>query len=424
MISTEIQRLQGAKADIKSAIEAKGVTVASSLTLDGYAAKIAEIPTGGGEEAPESDVNFYDYDGRRIASYTIAEAKALTQAEYDAILPPSHEGLTFQEWNWSLSDITSYNRQYADIGANYITTDGKTWLIVRAEENVAITLRGAKASVVVEWGDDTTSSYSYPSYNQNYTFTHTYDSEGFYTIKITVTTTADGGYISFVSTNNTSSSGWFGIDWHEIRVGNNIDITQGGCLANINTSSCKLSLPANSITAIACQNSAFRCIVLPRCAFSTSYQNFTYYPNTRLCFPKEIQSFAHSGAGYAVYSSILTRLVVPQSSDTGTYETNAFQNAQVSVVSLPSDASFNTLANGQYINSARLRYIDIAQGWIPNQNMTFSSSTMWSADNMVKFFYNLGTTQTAITLTFGSTNLNKLTADQKAIATAKGYTLA
>ena len=47
-ISTEITRLQTAKADLKTAIEAKGVTV-GDITIDGYAAKVAEIPTGGGK---------------------------------------------------------------------------------------------------------------------------------------------------------------------------------------------------------------------------------------------------------------------------------------------------------------------------------------------------------------------------------------
>ena len=42
-IASEITRLQGAKAAIKAAIEAKGVSVPSETTLDGYATKIAEI---------------------------------------------------------------------------------------------------------------------------------------------------------------------------------------------------------------------------------------------------------------------------------------------------------------------------------------------------------------------------------------------
>lgn len=45
-IASEIQRLQGAKANIKAAIEQKGVTVGDG-TIDTYAAKIDEISGGG-----------------------------------------------------------------------------------------------------------------------------------------------------------------------------------------------------------------------------------------------------------------------------------------------------------------------------------------------------------------------------------------
>lgn len=48
-IATEIQRLQQAKADIKSAIEEKGVTVGDG-TIDTYAEKIGEISGGGSDE--------------------------------------------------------------------------------------------------------------------------------------------------------------------------------------------------------------------------------------------------------------------------------------------------------------------------------------------------------------------------------------
>lgn len=49
-IASEITRLQGAKADIKSAIEAKGVTVPSNATLDGYGDYIEQISGGGGPD--------------------------------------------------------------------------------------------------------------------------------------------------------------------------------------------------------------------------------------------------------------------------------------------------------------------------------------------------------------------------------------
>lgn len=45
-IASEISRLQGAKADIKTAIEGKGVTVPSATKIDGYADLVDAIPQG------------------------------------------------------------------------------------------------------------------------------------------------------------------------------------------------------------------------------------------------------------------------------------------------------------------------------------------------------------------------------------------
>ena len=49
-IEQNITRITQAKADIKAAIEAKGVTVDSAATIDAYADYVDDIPTGGGGE--------------------------------------------------------------------------------------------------------------------------------------------------------------------------------------------------------------------------------------------------------------------------------------------------------------------------------------------------------------------------------------
>lgn len=49
-VASEITRLQNAKADLKTAIEGKGVTVSSSTKLDGYADLVDSIQQGGGSE--------------------------------------------------------------------------------------------------------------------------------------------------------------------------------------------------------------------------------------------------------------------------------------------------------------------------------------------------------------------------------------
>jgi hypothetical protein len=47
-ISDELNRLIQAKADIKTALESKGVTIGDSSTLDEFPALIEDMPSGGG----------------------------------------------------------------------------------------------------------------------------------------------------------------------------------------------------------------------------------------------------------------------------------------------------------------------------------------------------------------------------------------
>lgn len=58
-ISDEIARLQQAKADLKTAIENKGVTVPSSTKLDGYADLVDSIETGGGGSSSSDGWAYY-----------------------------------------------------------------------------------------------------------------------------------------------------------------------------------------------------------------------------------------------------------------------------------------------------------------------------------------------------------------------------
>lgn len=77
-IANEIQRLQSAKADIKSAIEQKGVTVGDG-TIDTYAEKISEISGGSGdyeqgyEDGKNSviDITRYLFDEPQFTSLNI-----------------------------------------------------------------------------------------------------------------------------------------------------------------------------------------------------------------------------------------------------------------------------------------------------------------------------------------------------------------
>ena len=74
-VATELQRIIDAKADLKTAIENKGVTVSSSALIDAYPALVDSIPTGGAED---DALNFIDFDGKLVKTYSANEIAGLT----------------------------------------------------------------------------------------------------------------------------------------------------------------------------------------------------------------------------------------------------------------------------------------------------------------------------------------------------------
>lgn len=78
-IATEITRLQTAKADLKTAIEGKGVTVPSATKIDGYADLVDSIETGGGG----GNDNFEDLvNGSLSGAVTITTATAIRDSVF------------------------------------------------------------------------------------------------------------------------------------------------------------------------------------------------------------------------------------------------------------------------------------------------------------------------------------------------------
>lgn len=132
----------------------------------------------------ESDINFWDYDGTLLYAWTFAELA--TKAELPPL--PSHDGLVCQGWNWTLQDIKDAGREL-DIGALYITDDGKTRLYVDVDTEtwddfVLNYWQGTKSGTTVDWGDGTTpeaiNDYSYIEHR------HVYASSGSYVITMSV----------------------------------------------------------------------------------------------------------------------------------------------------------------------------------------------------------------------------------------------
>ena len=129
---------------------------------------------------------------------------------------------------------------------------------------------------------------------------------------------------------------------------------------------------------------------------------------------------------------------------TSLYQNIFYQNTAVTSVSLPntltsiSDNSFygctgltsitcNTAIctfNSTSFNSCTaLTTFNTVSNFNPT-NLNLSYSTVLTANTMVAMFNNLATIGTTKTITLGATNLAKLSVEQKAIATGKGWTLA
>ena len=171
---------------VASAIREKGGTSDQLVYPDGFVTAIQAIQTGGGTKpgAP-GDITFYDYDGTIVTSWTLEELATKTA------LPdyPSHEGLTCQGWNWSLADLKTANRKM-NVGAMYITDDGKTRIYIRLEEGRTSPMLGVcpNGTVTVDWGDGTTPDTltGTSTTTVKWTPNHAYTAPGEYVIKLTV----------------------------------------------------------------------------------------------------------------------------------------------------------------------------------------------------------------------------------------------
>ena len=140
---------------------------------------------GGVVAAPMKDVNFIDYDGTIVYSFTAQEFSSLS------VMPanPSHTGLVSQGWNWTLANAKTYVASYGKIwiGQMYGTESGDTEIDIqlhapRLAPYLGIAING---TVEVDWGDGTAkSTVTGTSVSTQKRTLHNYSVEGNYTIKI------------------------------------------------------------------------------------------------------------------------------------------------------------------------------------------------------------------------------------------------
>ena len=167
-----------------------------------YSPVNVNVGGGGGTSVEKKAVNFYDYEGTRLYSYTKEEFQNLTEMPEN----PSHEGLVAQGWNYTLEQAKAQATIGAcDIGQMYTTSDGKTRLYIHVEPIPALVYvrftQTVSRGVTVDWGDGSTPETFTGTSATNYS--HRYLVGGNYIITFEVT----AGTISFIGS---SSAGIYG----------------------------------------------------------------------------------------------------------------------------------------------------------------------------------------------------------------------
>ncbi len=161
--------------------------------------------SGGNTPAVEKQVNFIDYDGTILHSYTATEANALTALPSN----PSHTGLTSQGWNWTLQQIKTQLTAIPDgpiwVGQMYVTDDDKTRIYCRFDGTRLSPYLGIcpNGTVTVDWGDGSEAdTLTGSALNAVQNVQHNYAAAGDYVITLTA---ASGTTFAFYGTSSTYS---------------------------------------------------------------------------------------------------------------------------------------------------------------------------------------------------------------------------
>lgn len=144
------------------------------------------IKSGGGGsskvEPEEKDVNFYDYDGTRMYSFTKEEFLALNE------MPATHdreeEELVSDGWNWDFDEAKVHveTYRYLNVGAQYSSEHSAIFYItIDAFRNFSLSFANPRA--VINWGDGIIESITTTS------VTHSYTEPGEYKVVVDVDNT-------------------------------------------------------------------------------------------------------------------------------------------------------------------------------------------------------------------------------------------
>ena len=349
--------------------------------LVGHLADGTQVTGTGGAAVEEKQVNFIDYDGTILHSYSKTEANALTELPSN----PSHTGLNAQGWNWTLQEIKDQLTAIPDgpvwIGQMYVTASGKT--------EIDITIEGSRLSpylgiapngtIDVDWGDGTShSTVTGTSLTTQKRTQHTYAAEGSYTIILSVTSGNFAFYGSdepYSLLNNNSSTNYANRVYSNmvtaVRIGNNAVIRQYG-LSNLYSVE-YITIPSTASPSgnyILGMRSRIKTIILPSGVTSLGTRSLGgNFEIRHLSIPKAVTSI-----GERAFDSLyaLTSVTIPAGvTSVGTY---AFSNCRA-LLEVHFSSTACTFGTYAFNMCNLLRTANMPSGTTSFPNYCFTSNT-------------------------------------------------
>lgn len=303
---------------------------------------------------------FVDFDGTLVYEFTDEEIDAMT--ELPAGPDRTAENLTFQSWNWDLESLKNWNRSRPDrpiVGANCITTDGKSYIYFKVSaKNDTFSFSSLNGFSTIDWGDGNGPE----SISRN----HTYAEPGDYMITLDpdLSYTDKGGF---------SFGGSFKQPYYphhniyKVRLGKNTNIIAGSENAktffNYQYGLETINIPEPDEGITEWRSSTFmnsyclRCLVIPRnitTIYSSSYSGFlsmptdkSYYDNFILSFNPNIKSFSSFCSNYGCSRKI----VVPEDSNFSF----SFKAKHLDSIYIPTTLKSSISINGSLFKKIDLR---------------------------------------------------------------------
>lgn len=254
---------------------------------------------GGATVAPLKDVNFIDYDGTCLYSYTKAEFANLEAFP----AAPTHDGLTSQGWMYTLAQAKTQAASDGKlfVGHLYNTTDGKTRIKIVLTDGRLSCYLGlfVNGSVTVDWGDGSaTDTVTGSSVSTIVNTAHTWAAAGEYVISITATS---GNVVRIGGNASYGQLLWVTETASGTR---NKNIVYMSCIREVNIGdNCQIG---SSVL-----NTAYHAkITYPSAsAFATSAFGFgvTMYELPIICFPRGMTSLGN----YAVNNTAVKAVQIP-----------------------------------------------------------------------------------------------------------------